>query len=185
VFTREGRYSKCRHPQSVGVLVSCFDRPFGEADGLGYLGIRNRTPSLHPLGEATPTDQGRGRRVGGVDCKSPLQQRDALANCRRGVLVRKRKGTQIQIVRVKVFDRLAGRPLDLGLAQLRLDRADHVTCHLVLQGEDIIERTVETVGPDMRSGCRVDQLTSDPHSVARLAHATFEHLTHAQFAAPA
>ena len=41
---------------------------------------------------------------------------------------------------------------------------------------------VEAVGPEMRAGRRIDELAGDPHPLARLAHAAFEHVAHAQLA---
>jgi hypothetical protein len=52
-----------------------------------------------------------------------------------------------------------------------------------LQFEDVVEATVETVGPDVRAGCRVDQLASNAHPVSALAHRTFEDIADTQFAA--
>src|SRR5262249_45359553 len=49
-----------------------------------------------------------------------------------------------------------------------------------LEVEDIFERAVEAVGPEMRTGCRVDQLPSDAHPLASLAHRAFEHVADAE-----
>ena len=69
-----------------------------------------------------------------------------------------RQGAQVEIVGVEVVRPLALGPLDLGVKQARLDRADDTQCDLVLQFEDVVERAVEAVGPDVGAGCRVDQL---------------------------
>jgi len=53
---------------------------------------------------------------------------------------------------------------------------------LVLQFEDVVERAVEAVGPDMRAARRVDQLGGDAHPVGGFAHRAFEHIAHAQLA---
>ena len=55
--------------------------------------------------------------------------------------------------------------------------------HLVLKLEDVFERAVEAIGPEMRAGDRIDQLRGDAHPVAALAHRAFEHVAHAEFAA--
>ena len=70
--------------------------------------------------------------------------------------------------------------LDLGLAQLWFDRAGDARCHLVLQLENVVQRAVKTVGPDVRAGRRVNQLPSDTHPVAGFAHAAFEHIAHTE-----
>ena len=54
---------------------------------------------------------------------------------------------------------------------------------LVLEVEHIFERTVEAVGPKMRSVRRIDQLGGDAHAAAALAHRAFEDIADAQFAA--
>ena len=68
----------------------------------------------------------------------------------------------------------------------RLERWLDGTCDaardVVLEFEDIIERTVETVGPDVGTARRVDKLAGDAHAVAGFANRTFEHVTHAQLA---
>ena len=48
--------------------------------------------------------------------------------------------------------------------------------NLILDGEDIGEVAVVAVGPDMVAGLAVDQLGVDPHPVAGLADAAFEHM---------
>src|ERR1051326_410890 len=68
------------------------------------------------------------------------------------------------------------------MAQLRFDRAGNARCYSVLQFEDVVECTVETVGPDMRPGCRVYQLPRYTHAVSSFANRAFQHVTNAQFA---
>src|SRR5262249_18034806 len=54
--------------------------------------------------------------------------------------------------------------------------------YLVLELEDVLERAVETVGPQMRAACRIDELRRDAHAVGRLARAAFEHVANAELA---
>ena len=54
---------------------------------------------------------------------------------------------------------------------------------LILQFEDVVERAFEAIGPEMRPGCRVDQLPGDADAVGGLADAAFQHIAHAQLAA--
>ncbi len=90
---------------------------------------------------------------------------------------------QIVVVGVEVFGSLAFRPLDLRALELRRDVADDVGGDLILQFEDVVECAFETFRPKMRPGRGVDQLPGDTHAVRRLAHAAFQHVTHAEFAA--
>src|SRR6516225_5359185 len=66
--------------------------------------------------------------------------------------------------------------------QGRLDDAGDARSDLVLKFEDIFEQAVEAIGPQMRSGVRVDQLSGDADPIAALAHRAFEHVADTQFA---
>src|SRR5687768_16260601 len=90
------------------------------------------------------------------------------------------EAVKVQIVSGKVAGRAVPRAVDLGFLELRRDRPDHPGDDLVLQLENIRYAAVEPVGPEMMAGPGVDQLPRDPHAAARLAHAPFEHVTHAQ-----
>ena len=52
--------------------------------------------------------------------------------------------------------------------------------HLVLDGEDVLEVAVVSFRPEVVSGGAVDELGGDADPVARLAHAAFEHVAHAE-----
>ena len=54
---------------------------------------------------------------------------------------------------------------------------------LVLDGEDIVERTVVVVGPDVGAGSGVDQLSRDTNAVPGSPDTAFEHVAHAQLTA--
>src|SRR5215470_10568894 len=57
--------------------------------------------------------------------------------------VSKRQSTQVQVVSVEAARPFAPRPFDLGLAKRRLDDPGDADRDLVLQLENILERTVE------------------------------------------
>jgi hypothetical protein len=86
------------------------------------------------------------------------------------------------VVGIEALSRLVLRTLYLGLFQLRRDRSHDARGHLVLQIEDVVERTPESVRPEMRPRYRKDQLRRDSHPVCCLTHATFEHVAYPQFA---
>src|SRR5438094_6837075 len=75
-----------------------------------------------------------------------------------------------------------GRAGSLGYLQRRFDHAGNAASHFVLEVEDVLERAVEPIGPEMRAGFGIDQLPCDPHPVAGLAHRAFEHVAYAKFA---
>ncbi len=94
-----------------------------------------------------------------------------------------RGGAQIEVVGGQIVGRSGGRTGGLGGLQCRLDHAGDARGHLVLKLEDIFERAVEPIGPQMRAGHRVDQLADNAHATAGLAHRAFEHVPNAEFAA--
>ena len=100
-----------------------------------------------------------------------------------GPRCRLRHAAQIVVVGVEALGRLALGALDLRLLELWRDRADDALGHPVLQLEDVLERAVEAVGPEMGAGRRIDELAGDAHAVRGLAHAAFEHVAHAELAA--
>src|SRR6516165_8993255 len=93
------------------------------------------------------------------------------------------QGAQIKIVGIEAVRALALGALYFGLAQARLDRADDAQRDLVLQFEDVVQRAVIALGPDMHSARRLDQLRGDPHAVPDLAQAAFKHIAYAELAA--
>ena len=54
---------------------------------------------------------------------------------------------------------------------------------LVLQFEHVFDQAIEAVGPEVRAGFGLDQLSGDAHPVAALAHRAFEDVAHAKLAA--
>jgi hypothetical protein len=92
-------------------------------------------------------------------------------------------GTQIEVVSVEVFRALASGALDFRLAEVGFDGADDVEGQFILQFEDVAQRAVVALGPDMRAGFSFDQLRSDADPVAGPAQTAFENIAHAQLAA--
>ena len=78
---------------------------------------------------------------------------------------------------------LALRALNFSRHNARRDCPDDAVGDLVLYRENIFERAVVAVCPDMVAGGRVDQLRGNAHAIAGLAHAAFEHVAHAELAA--
>src|SRR5260370_20528828 len=69
-----------------------------------------------------------------------------------------RQGAQIEVIGIEAVGPLAPRALDLGLTKRRLDHAGDGDRDLVLKVENVLEQAVESVGPEMRGVCCVDQL---------------------------
>src|SRR5947199_9819106 len=77
----------------------------------------------------------------------------------------------------------AVRALNLGSDDTRRDGADDAPSDLVLNSEDIFQRTVVAFGPDMVAALGVDKLRCDAHAIASLADGAFKHIAHAEIAA--
>ena len=62
-----------------------------------------------------------------------------------------------------------------------LDDPGDADRHFVLKFENVFERVVEAVGPKMRAGAGVDQLTGNAHATAPFADRAFEDVADTEF----
>src|SRR5262249_45004727 len=99
-----------------------------------------------------------------------------------GPTIKNRYPTQIIIVGVQALSRFVAGSLDFSPLQLGRNSAYHVHRDPVLQIEDVIERTVKTIRPEMRSRKSINKLPRDTHPVRRFAHAAFKHISNTKFA---
>jgi len=106
-------------------------------------------------------------RVVGLQGQRALQERQRLRCTIRHRGIDKRRRAKHQVVGIQTIRPLASDTVDLGLAQARLDRADHACRDLVLHCEDIVERPVVALGPDVPSCLGFDELAGDADPVAR------------------
>ena len=89
---------------------------------------------------------------------------------------------QIEVVGGQIGGRSSGRTGALGGLQRGFDDPGNARRHFVLKLEDIVERAVEPVGPQMRTGRGIDQLSRNAHATPRLADGALKHIADAQFA---
>src|SRR4051812_46713312 len=87
---------------------------------------------------------------------------------------------QIVVISVKAFRRFALGALDLGPFQVGPKLGQHAGCYLVLQIEDIVESTVQAIGPQVGAVRRIDELGRDAYPSRRLPHAALEHITNSE-----
>ena len=69
-----------------------------------------------------------------------------------------------------------------GRIDLRLNAADHAVGDLVLNREDVVERPIIALRPEVSARLRLDQLSGDPDAVAALPDAAFEDVANPQLA---
>src|SRR4029077_6003462 len=115
-----------------------------------------------------------------LKCKRALKQRQSLQRRFRHSCIRERCRAQDEIVGVEIIWTFALGPFDLCLAQTRLDCSDRADGYFILHRENIIDRTIVALGPNMRTSSRFNQLRCYPHAARRFPDATFEYVTHAQ-----
>jgi hypothetical protein len=85
-----------------------------------------------------------------------------------------------QVVRVDVDGPPAAQTHRFGHDELRPDRIDDTIGDIILPREDIGNRAIVPVGPDVNALGRIDQLGGDSDVATRLPHAALEHVTCAQ-----
>jgi hypothetical protein len=122
-----------------------------------------------------------GAGVIALDCQSPFKKRHGLRGVCRHHQEDVRKCAQNEIIGIQIFRPFAFDALDLRFTQARFDRTDDVQGDFVLQGKNVVERTVISFGPDMNAGFGLDQLAGDTHLLSSFTHAAFEQISHAKF----
>src|ERR1700730_8723606 len=128
-------------------------------------------------------DVGVRQRMSRIEGERTLEDRERLDRMLRHPFVDLGLHLQNKIIGVETVRPLAIHAFDFGETQARLDRTDDGQRDLVLKGEDIVRLSVVTLGPYMRSGCGINELPGYADAISRLAHAAFEHIAHAEFAA--
>ena len=79
---------------------------------------------------------------------------------------------QGEVVRLRVL--WLGTCRERRAEQGQLQRLDHLACNVVLHGEDVVERAVVGLRPEVRTVGGPDELRGDPHLLAGLPHAALQ-----------
>ena len=137
--------------------------------------------------EFTPFDRVRARRsnervdIVGIGGERAIEKAARLRDVVRGpTLVEPSQTLKIEVHRVGV--RGLFRASRLGGDELGVQRARQPRDDFVLHVEEIGERLVEPLGPEMIAGFGVDELHVDAHAVAAALDAAFEHIADVQLA---
>jgi len=136
--------SHCRehpatHPQRVRIVLARVDCRSRQADGLGDIGIGNRTPAPQSLLLAAETDHRGRRRVRRIDSNRVIRQCDSLGRSRCSVLRNFRTRSKVEVIGIEARGRLAAGALHFGCAHGRLDDTGDAGCDLVLQVEHVFQ----------------------------------------------
>ena len=87
------------------------------------------------------------------------------------------KPTQVVAVGLDVGGRRMRQCRLLGRQQVDLKRRDDLVGDVVLDGEDVVERAIVALRPDLGAGGAVDQPGGDPGPVAGAADTALQHMT--------
>ena len=123
---------------------------------------------------------GIGAGVSGIEFDRTLENGYCLAVAFRRLPEVLLPAFQKAVVSLRDFGFPRRYPILFALRQFDRKRSHDPVRNLVLQRENILERAVVALGPDMRVRFRVDQLRIDPDLVSGAAHAALEHVANAE-----
>lgn len=83
--------------------------------------------------------------------------------------------------RIDVANRHSAYSHYLSAVELRFDGSHDLLRYLVLQIENIFQRAVKSIRPQMGTGGGVDELSGNTQTTSRLTYAAFEDIAHAEF----
>src|SRR5215472_18316298 len=116
-----------------------------------------------------------------IDRDRLFKQSQSLENPIFCYWIEDRKRAQIEIIGAEFGRRARGGSAHLGSLQRRLNDPGDAQCHPVLKVEDIFERAIEPVCPEMRICDGIDQLPGDADPLICLANRAFKHITNTKF----
>src|SRR3546814_13540326 len=96
-----------------------------------------------------------------------MKQPQRLVRLGRRIRMCVRQGTQVKVVRIEAVWPLAPRTIDLGTADGRLDCSDDLRRQLVLQIEDVRDRTTKFARPAMAFRLTVPEFRSEERRVGK------------------
>ena len=129
-----------------------------------------------------PGDRRIGEPVIRIELDRLLEQRKRLGHVGRGSGSDVRQRPQIQVIGVQAVGRLLPGTLDFRPLELGRDRADDVRRHLILKLEDVLQRPIEPIGPDMSAILAIYELAGNAHFGCGFSHASLQHVAHTELA---
>ena len=140
-------------------------------------GIASHYRAPGPVG---PRQTGIGPAIVGIELDCCLEKGDGFRKVFRrpsAIMIRTLEkgvvGCRDRRLYVVCLGRLAARQVDC-------QSSDDLPHHCVLQGENVGQRAIVFLRPEMKARERVDELGIYPHFIAGAAHAAFQDITHTQ-----
>ena len=149
-------------------------------DTLPAICLRRFDPAVSDESQVADRRPGKRRPIMPIDRDRLLEQPQSLENSIFRYRKDGRERAQVEVVGSEVIRWPRGGSAHLGRLQCRLNHAGDADRDPVLELEDVLQRAVEAVGPQMRAGQGIDQLRSDAHALARFAHRALQYITHPQ-----
>jgi hypothetical protein len=103
-----------------------------------------------------PGEEAMGRSVIALDRQGLFKKSRGLRSLCRHRHEDMRKRAQYEVIGVQIFRPFPFDAFDLCITQAWFDRADDVQSDFVLEGENVIERTVISFGPYVNAGFGLD-----------------------------
>ena len=175
-----------KHEGGVGedarVVLARLERLPGKIAGFVASCLRYFGPAFSDEPQVAGCRPGECRPVMPIDRDRLLEQSQGFENLLSRYWIERRKRAQVEIIGAEVGRWPRGGAAHLGRLQGRLHHTGDAYRHLVLKLEYVVKRAVEMVGLQMRAGNRIDQLSADPHPLARLANRALQNIADPQLA---
>src|SRR5262249_16229660 len=88
---------------------------------------------------------------------------------------------KLAIVCSQVLGWLPAKMFDRKTIEVARDHSRNCTHQLILDGKDVLQVTVVTLGPEMIAGRDLDKLRGHTHPITRFPYAALNHVVRAQF----
>src|SRR5262249_25376679 len=154
---------KTAERQRHGIVLAGLRHPFYESRDFGKLLRPVRGPAIQLAPKVAISRHAVGGGKVSIELNGFVEQHQVLVVALPGPSIKARRRPEKVVVGIKAFSRLVPRTLDFGLLQFRRNRADNARSDLVLQIEDVIERAIEAIRPQVTTSGGVDQLSGDSH----------------------
>src|SRR6516164_3530327 len=154
--------------EGARVVLRHLERLSRKSCGLATVGLRRFGPAVIDQPHVVDRRPGKRRPVIGINRDRLLEQSQGRGNPLFRNRIKGRKRAQVEIVGAEVSRWPRGGSAHLGGLQSWLDDPGDADRYLVLKLEDVLQRAVEAVGPEMRSTKGVNQLRGDAYTSASL-----------------